>query len=122
MDAVTGAIYRKRERMSRYIDADELKKEVEYSMERNPHESGNLRSNHRVEHKHFMRLICSQPTADVEVVRHAHWIVGENGGNIKGNPLYGIYVCSNCKNEICEEITSDYCPHCGAKMDESVEK
>lgn len=48
------------------------------------------------------------------------WSAGENGGNIEGNPLYGIYVCSNCKNEICEKITPDYCYDCGAKMDERV--
>ena len=79
MDAITGQVRTgKCEEMSRYIDADELRKEVEDSMERNPHESGNLRSNHRVEHKHFMRLICSQPTADVEVVRHAYPCVSFN--------------------------------------------
>ena len=61
--------------------------------------------------------IDSQPDADVEPVRHAHWVTGEHGGYVEGNPLYGIYVCSNCKNEICEEITPDYCPHCGAKME-----
>ena len=103
--------------MSRYIDADELRKEVEDSMERNPHESGesgNLRSNHRVEHKHFMRLICSQPTADVEPVRHAHWI---------SDPDYPSHtICSNCKNWINMYQLLNYCPNCGAKMDERVSK
>ena len=122
MDAVTGAIYRKRERMSRYIDADELKKEVEYSMERNPHESGNLRSNHRVEHKHFMRLICSQPTADVEPVRHAHWIGTEYDGFADGNPVCNKWECSDCGNEISTENPPTYCCDCGAKMDESVKQ
>ena len=103
--------------MSRYIDADELRKEVEDSMERNPHESGNLRSNHRVEHKHFMRLICSQPTADVVPVIHARWEYD----------MDGIYKCLNCfaETKVPDRMNRpiyEYCPYCGAKMDESVKQ
>lgn len=108
--------------MSRYIDADELKKEVEYSMERNPHEIGNLRSNHRVEHKHFIRIICSQPTADVEPVRHAHWNGIEYDGYADGCPVYDKWECSKCGNEISTEDPPEYCCDCGAKMDESVKQ
>ena len=126
MDAVTGSIYRKRERMSRYIDADELKKEVEYSMERNPHEIGNLRSNHRVEHKHFIRIICSQPTADVEPVRHAHWKAQEYEFltcSKCGESYYTGYDCTpDAKEKLENGDCYNYCPHCGAKMDESVKQ
>jgi len=102
--------------MSRYIDVDELRKEVEDSMERNPHESDNLRSNHRVEHKHFMRLICSQPTADVEVVRHAYLCVSFNDAFSERL----VIMCSKCGGKI--QKKDYYCPHCGAKMDESVKQ
>ena len=110
--------------MSRYIDADALKKEVEDSMERNPQESGesgNLRSNHRVEHKHFMRLICSQPTADVEPVRHAHWVGIEYDSYADGNTVYYKYECSECGSEISTEDPPEYCCDCGAKMDGETE-
>lgn len=51
------------------------------------------------------------PTADVEPVKHGHWIMKPNG--------YG--TCSNCKMcslDIGGGVDSDYCPNCGAKMDE----
>lgn len=53
-------------------------------------------------------------------VVHARWEDGD--GNVEylyGNPdaPYDVptYRCSACKNE--EELASDYCPNCGAKMD-----
>ena len=48
-------------------------------------------------------------------VVHAHWI----------DELYGMKMCSNCKNYppedyVGDSIESEYCPHCGARMDEGV--
>jgi len=46
---------------------------------------------------------------DVEPVKHGHWeYIGGYGYQ---------YRCSECI--MCVEHTSNYCPHCGAKMDET---
>lgn len=47
------------------------------------------------------------PSADVQSVRHGHWIYTPT--NILG------YVCSECGKAMCR---FNYCPHCGALMDE----
>ena len=57
-------------------------------------------------------IVYRTPTADVEPVIHAHWI---------RYPDCGVTKCSNCGWSIEECWDSDYCPHCGAKMDETVE-
>lgn len=44
---------------------------------------------------------------------HAHWIK-RNYDNVDGT----IYKCSNCNTGMFNEW--NYCPHCGAKMDEEV--
>ncbi len=61
------------------------------------------------------------PTADVEKVRHGEWIyhecVSSNEGAISG------YSCSRCCYFVDEEIfdrceySTEYCGHCGARMD-----
>lgn len=66
--------------------------------------------------------ISTDLQATVDIVRHAHW----------EQPSYfdeenGVFRCSNCKEEFVlisgspKENGYEYCPHCGAKMDE-VEK
>lgn len=55
------------------------------------------------------------PTADVQEVRHAEWVLQEN--------KHPEAVCSNCGREVVYQIVNNrwefenYCPHCGAKMD-----
>ncbi|MGN0595761.1 MAG: hypothetical protein ACI4J1_00325 [Ruminiclostridium sp.] len=56
-------------------------------------------------------LIMKQPTADAAPVRHGHWIT----------KMFYTY-CSACDNlakydNYGQQIESDYCPTCGAKMD-----
>lgn len=56
--------------------------------------------------------------ADVQPVKHGRWIgITEyckmNGYIPSGMGIY--YWCSECGKE--EQKTSDYCPHCGARMD-----
>lgn len=61
------------------------------------------------------KCIDKVPTVDAEPVRHGHWEWHEDACD---------YFCSNCKRFVynCSlEIVSgeyQYCPHCGAKMDE----
>ena len=49
------------------------------------------------------------PTADVEPVRHGHWVKSDFGD--------GIFECSNCHKTGWGK-KFQYCPACGAKMDE----
>jgi hypothetical protein len=51
--------------------------------------------------------------------RHAHW---NDNFSFKSNAKR-VDICSCCKSAICRDINSDkynYCPTCGAKMDEEV--
>ena len=64
---------------------------------------------------HFFDALDDMPTVDVEPVRHGHW------KNAQGYPFY--YTCSECENCYIDEAWTyngkwNYCPYCGAKMDE----
>ena len=62
----------------------------------------------------------SQPE-DVQPIKHAHWIDEELE---LGEDFISLYKCSNCGEEFQlmdgtpNDNDYDYCPHCGAKMDE----
>lgn len=66
--------------------------------------------------KEIINLIKSQPTADVQEVRHGKWELIDECAN------EGIY-CSNCHKKVYrakyanQKVESNYCPNCGAKMD-----
>jgi formamidopyrimidine-DNA glycosylase len=63
---------------------------------------------------YYYDLIIKQPKVDTE--RHAHWIYDEYGETCS---------CSNCDEVFSvnpyEKNRSNYCPTCGAKMDEKTE-
>lgn len=60
------------------------------------------------------KVICSVPTADVELLRHGRWIerksIHADGGVVAK--------CSICKKDI-QYLGQrlKFCPNCGAKMD-----
>ena len=56
-----------------------------------------------------MEIVASPPAADVAPMVHGRWISfhSEAAGDIQ--------YCSAC--EIGFDAKTDYCPHCGAKMD-----
>ena len=60
-------------------------------------------------------VVNAQPTADVAPVVHAHWIQGAypDGCEIQ-------YDCSHCN--MSSNGKTNFCPHCGAKMDEEVKQ
>ena len=56
--------------------------------------------------------VMSIPTADVAPVRHGYWVKEKRDVLIHWH-------CSVCKEcYFLEEPNAEYCPHCGAKMDE----
>ena len=59
----------------------------------------------------FLEMINEELTLKMKSVVHAHWIKS-NYDNIDGT----IYKCSNCNAELFSAW--NYCPNCGAKMDE----
>lgn len=70
-------------------------------------------------------LLELEPSEDVEPVRHAHWIP-----MCKRRSLFAdrIYECSCCGNSLDMDAVNagrgdaNYCPNCGARMDEETEK
>ena len=60
--------------------------------------------------------IHSMPTVEAEPVRHGKWITKDVGF------LQESFVCSVCggweHNLECEHEDLNYCPHCGAKMED----
>ena len=62
----------------------------------------------------------SAPAADVVAVKHGRWIGLEYDGYADGCPVYDLWECSECGEEVSGEdvpITHPYCHGCGAKMD-----
>lgn len=57
-------------------------------------------------------LLLNAPTVDAMPVVHGFWITIEKS--------LGLYVCSKCGHSVIR-IESNYCPYCGAKMDERSE-
>lgn len=57
------------------------------------------------------RLINSQQT--IIPINHAHWI--------KKNTVQHRQFCSNCKGQSPLSFNYNYCPYCGAKIDEEVD-
>jgi len=79
--------------------------------------------------------LCCVPAADVAPVVHAHWNMDGTSHHVSTNISFaaemknvtgkGYYVnehlkCSHCRmvTMVDESIKYDFCPHCGAKMDE----
>ena len=92
--------------MPRYIDAEQLK-----------HIVNERKYNARNKH-FFFDCIVECDTADVAPVHHAKWIPVTN--------IRGGHKCSLCNNyapsfKTGDEWPTDYCPNCGAKMNEEGE-
>lgn len=65
----------------------------------------------------IFNAIDRTPTADVQPVVHAHWIERQlsDRGEFE-------FCCSNCEHTYYGyDIPGNYCPNCGAKMDEEVQ-
>ena len=96
--------------MAKYINLEELMK---FPIRRNHYdkEHGNEHFIYGIET--VLEYAENLPAADVAPVRHGHWIEQEKY-------TFGtMYDCSICDNRILDNGHSwNYCPNCGAKMDE----
>ena len=60
------------------------------------------------------------PAADVAEVRHGRWIGIEYDGYADGCPVYDLWECSECGEEVRGEDVPDthpWCHACGTRMD-----
>ena len=96
----------------RLIDADALDAEMyhksfEVDDGRNVWNSGLW-----IRYKIFEEALRDAPTVDAVPVRHGKWI-DRNGAIVA--PFWERYECSECG---ARSDNSNYCPNCGARMDE----
>ena len=99
--------------MARFIDADKLIWQV--------HDSDKYGT---ITKQVFISLLQNSETADVAPVIHAHWkIIYESSAGVTDAK------CSNCgyeslayENDVHTDENCNYCPCCGARMDEEVEE
>jgi rubrerythrin len=61
----------------------------------------------KVQHEALREALDRVPAADVVEVRHGRWEDTEFG-----------WLCPLCKKAVCGYNKPNYCPSCGAKMDE----
>lgn len=107
----------------RLIDADKLKK----AMDRYWGTCQRIRKPRNGETAVFLDVratVEKQPTIDAEPVRHGKWIIRDN----PGTGWYRV-TCSECGEDVTStapcigffpnaKVTWNYCPECGARMDE----
>lgn len=65
-------------------------------------------------------VITRIPAADVAEVRHGAWVGLEYDGYADGYPVYNLWECSECGEEVRGEdvpSTHPWCHSCGARMD-----
>jgi hypothetical protein len=90
--------------MERYIEAEALKKVMCEDCD-NKHLCTESPACETVQQ------IDAQPTADVAPVKHAHWVMLKDGHGVCSN-------CIMCNVDLLGGVDHNYCPNCGAKMDE----
>lgn len=73
----------------------------------------------------FEERLVSMPTIEAEPVKHGRWIIRDN----PGTGWYRV-TCSECGEDVTStvpvigffpnaKVVWDYCPYCGARMDEA---
>ena len=96
----------------RQIDADALAKFIDYGHLNNPNEK--LYSENDIR-----EMIDMMPTIDAVPVRHGMWLPKHH--YIAGHEFVSGHICSECGDDALnaegDEFLTDYCPHCGARMD-----
>lgn len=94
--------------MTRYIDVDKIK----FSGESFNDADGDA----LVSLSDVRKAIEQTPIADVVEVKHGYWTYVYTGEELLGTDAEFNELCSVCGET--SVIASEYCPYCGAKMDE----
>jgi len=98
--------------MAEYIDRDKLVAKL--------CERCDLHCDIKTEHCKIVGEIMMQTPADVVEVVRGRWVGLEYDGYADGLPVYDLWECSECGNEVRGEDVPDthpWCNGCGAKMD-----
>ena len=101
--------------MSRYIDADKLYELIRTNDYRLATINGSI--DYGMFTIRIKQAIDEIPTADVAEVRHGKWLTCEEqfpDRKLTKKSNLGVF-CNNCHSHA--DNMTDYCPHCGAKMD-----
>ncbi len=96
--------------MAEYIEREAIIAAIMESKNENPHTNGTMRVMHNHEHMRFLRMVATQPAADVVPVVHGKWTPYGIGK--------GMSFCSKCEYNGKREYR--YCPYCGAEMDKPI--
>lgn len=101
--------------MPKYIDVDEILKyeEPAYREAQEKAEGVLWWENFRLQAK-LLALLKGAPAADVQEVKHAIWFRNPAKRNCWCCSHCGKFAMSDCHMW----ILTNYCPHCGAKMEE----
>lgn len=67
-------------------------------------------------HKLLISIVAHQPTIDAEPVRHGKWIKADTQQYFRKH--YPFFTCSECGYRKDSQKKWNYCPNCGARMDE----
>ena len=89
--------------MARYIDADVARARLMTLAE-----EASIEGTDFLYYRDVIEAFDDVETADVAPVVHAHWVIKDTG----------LPICSHCEGACVYK--ADYCPNCGAKMDEEV--
>ena len=68
----------------------------------------------------YEKCINETPAADVAPVRHGRWKQDVLRVKAALSIVAQVYICSECGKPA--KMQHNFCPHCGAKMDEESEK
>lgn len=64
---------------------------------------------------YMLNELDKAPIVDAEPVKHGHWVK-------EPTDTFGFdeadYHCSECRRRPVKDVLTNYCPNCGAKMDE----
>lgn len=91
----------------RLIDADELRKTMYHEAFETDTDMQKWDSGCWIRYKMFENALENAPTIDAEPVRHGKWM----------HTGFMEVKCNNCLNVFHELEDTNYCPHCGYKMD-----
>ena len=92
--------------MAKYINLEELMK---FPIRRNHYDKEHGNEDFICGIETVLEYAENLPAADVSPVRHGRWLCVDTDTE-------QFFLCNRCKKK--EYWESDYCPNCGAKMDE----